>query len=308
MNKQQLNEVLACLGGQRRLFWYFPERFAFLLLAQASERAHTLRALKQRPEGRLLERAAVRALLKHCGDGALTPDIFRSHWDHRAVPFVLNLGYWGGRGYRPWRQTSRGGYNLVLRLDFASDHMQELKRRFGDYGWLYNCDSHPVAQQQNRLRETLAWARLDLDFDSDEVLIEEIQSDWVRDAKWASTHGWQTSNGKISSAEARSYLEEVLQPIVGIWAEAMLMATLWFIHEELGISRVFYHEYATGCALKQLRYDKPPRSLYSALPRRFCMTLVDHAPKFLQRDKRSQRVLKRVQPHRFYHRRLNASG
>lgn len=44
-----------------------------------------------------------------------------------------------------WRQTSRAGYNLVLRLDLTGEHMQELKSRFGDYGWLFNSPLHPVS-------------------------------------------------------------------------------------------------------------------------------------------------------------------
>ncbi|MBT3027590.1 MAG: hypothetical protein KME48_10520 [Candidatus Thiodiazotropha sp. (ex Ctena orbiculata)] len=37
---------------------------------------------------------------------------------------------------------------------------------------------------RNYYRETLAWARLDVDLERNEVLIEEVQSDWVRDMAW----------------------------------------------------------------------------------------------------------------------------
>ena len=39
--------------------------------------------------------------------------------------------------------------------------------------------SHPVRQDG---RHTLAWARMDVDLDAGEALIEEIQSDWIREA------------------------------------------------------------------------------------------------------------------------------
>ena len=41
---------------------------------------------------------------------------------------------------------------------------------------------HPVLAPGERpyFRETLAWARIDLDLVSSEALVEEIQSDWVR--------------------------------------------------------------------------------------------------------------------------------
>ena len=39
---------------------------------------------------------------------------------------------------------------------------------------------HPVASGGEL---TLAWSRIDLDLDRGEALVEEIQSDWVRDAQ-----------------------------------------------------------------------------------------------------------------------------
>lgn len=38
-------------------------------------------------------------------------------------------------------------------------------------------------EQHERFRDTLAWSRIDFDFDTGEALIEEIQSDWVRRVK-----------------------------------------------------------------------------------------------------------------------------
>lgn len=53
-------------------------------------------------------------------------------------------------------------------------------QRLGCPGSHFNYCGHPVSRQRN----TLAWARLDLDLNSATALIEEIQSDWIRDVVW----------------------------------------------------------------------------------------------------------------------------
>ncbi|MFK7912662.1 MAG: hypothetical protein AB8B93_02005 [Pseudomonadales bacterium] len=308
MRKETLLEVLDCIGSERRLFWYFPGRFALLLLAESVARGRSLHALRAGPEARLLQQAVVRDALGQQGNGALQADALANYWTDQALPFALTIGSWGSTHYSSWRQTSRSGYNLVLRLDFTGAHMASLRRRFGDYGWLFNSDLHPVSQSSNRRRETLAWARLDFDFDTNEVLIEEVQSDWVRDAARAARYGWYSDGGWIKPETAAAYLREELQPLLKLWPEAMLAACLWFIRNELGIGRVFYHEHRTGSALKQIRHAHPPRSLYSKLPQRFCMELVDEPPLFLANDKRTKRVLKKVRPHHFYTRDLTVGS
>lgn len=52
--------------------------------------------------------------------------------------------------------------------------------------WLFY-HGHPVRKDDV---ETLAWARIDLDFASNQALIEEIQSDWVKNAA-NSDQDWQ---------------------------------------------------------------------------------------------------------------------
>ncbi|MEM1231744.1 MAG: hypothetical protein AAGI15_14470 [Pseudomonadota bacterium] len=300
MDHQTLNEIDACLGRARRLLWYYPGRYALLRLAAAAAVEDRISQLKRRPEGALLNHRAVKPFTARSGDGRLCPFALRNHWQASAIPFALTLGRWGPARGGDWRQTSRAGYNLVLRLDLSEAHIEDLRRRFGAYDWLFNSPAHPVTDDCDRRRETLAWARLDLSFEHDEVLIEEIQSDWVRDASDAAHYGWHTRAGRISAADARRYLREVLEPISAIWQEAMLCAVLEFIAWELGIARVWYHDFATGNGLKRIRYDHPPRSLYRDLPRRFCMTKVDDAPMFLKEDRRARRVLKRLRPYRFF--------
>ena len=64
----------------------------------------------------------------------------------------------------------------------------------------------------------------------------------------------------------------------------MLAASLWFLREEIGIRRVWFHDHKTGQLLKRIGDRMPPRSLYSRLPRKFCFRKVTDSPEFLARD------------------------
>jgi hypothetical protein len=138
--------------------------------------------------------------------------------------------------------------------------------------------------------ETLAWARIDLDFASNQALIEEIQSDWVKGV------GENHKNWLYGHGNMHEY-REVLRPYAKVWDEAMLTAALCFIRRELGIRDVFYHSYETGNRLKGIeRYyhlGKPPRYLYTDLPKKFCFTPTSEAPDFLK----SVRYLHYLQQH-----------
>ena len=74
----------------------------------------------------------------------------------------------------------------------------------------------------------------------------------------------------------------------------MLAATLWFLYVELGIQRIYYHAYESGCVLKHINSTKPPRSLYTELPRKFCFEKTTQAPEFLLQDKRFYKRLKKL--------------
>jgi len=79
-----------------------------------------------------------------------------------------------------------------------------------------------------------------------------------------------------------------------LWDEALLSAALWFLKEELGVTTIWYHTFATGNKLKRIKYTPPPRSLYSKLPRRFCFTETSEHPDFMLHDKSFRRVIKRI--------------
>jgi hypothetical protein len=176
---------------------------------------------------------------------------------------------------------------------------------------VFNGWGHPQLEPDERpyFRETLAWARLDVDLSNDEVLIEEIQSDWVRcvaglaarvarcDSDGAAIEGWAF---RTTAARARRYLRRV-EPLLADWSQAMLSAAIEFIDRELGVSHIWYHTWETGVRLKQIDEGrKPPRSLYTRLPKQFCFEETDQLPSFLVRRSTRRRLNRsRIAP-RFY--------
>ena len=140
---------------------------------------------------------------------------------------------------------------------------------------------HPVSQGKDR---TLAWSRIDIDLARDEALIEEIQTDWIREALKARRRAEKYCGSillygdRVISDKVKKYVDVVLAPHIKVWDEAMLAATIWFLREEIGISRIYYHTHESGAALKRINYCKPPRSLYTKLPKRFCFKETDERP------------------------------
>lgn len=118
-----------------------------------------------------------------------------------------------------------------------------------------------------------------MDFETDEVLIEEVQSDLIRDAKW------MLSRAEFAQKRSRSsfhcYGQEMKTDTVIVfcnnligqnekhWQEAILAASLELCFDEIGVTNVFYHSFETGIKLKNIGGRKPPKSLYTQLPKRF---------------------------------------
>ena len=305
MKSAILDEVIACLPAERTLFHYFKGQYAFLLLAYAVREQTSVNAIKQSPFQKLLNQPDVKALLSHQGNGRLTPDLFDHAWKHDSKPFVLTVDKWGN--HDRWHyQTTRKGCNLVLQLNFSEQHNRAYKRLVQPMDdTVFNFSGHPVMARGKRTlyRDTLAWARIDLDLDTGEALIEEIQSDWVREADDCvkcikrGRDPWLLEWCHCKPDAFVAYVENVLAPYFKLWSEAMLAATIQFIVSELGITTLYYHTHETGKRIKQIRGDGPPRSLYSDLPKKFCFQQTEKDPMFIQDDrgfKRKKRSLKQV--------------
>jgi hypothetical protein len=305
MDRQTADEVVACLVGERTLFHYYRDRYSLGLLRHLSRQGPlSVAALKQSPYAPLLQKPRIKNVLADMGGKQLDEYQLARH-DYAADQnaFVLTLDTWGSdrASERRWKQTSRPGYNLVLQLNFCRRHDQIYQSLgCGDAGLNY-C-SHPVSRRRN----TLAWARLDLDWSSGTALIEEIQSDWIRRVTWLGERvAFRLQSGsspadqltrygvRCSLQTAREYCHFVLACYQASWAEAMLWAAITFLREELGLHRIYYHSAESGQLLKGIKGNLPPRSLYTDLPRKFCFVAGEEAPAFLLRDNAVRKTLGR---------------
>jgi len=302
MDLHAAREIIACLPEGRTLFYYFRGRYALMLLSYAVGDGVPVARLKQTRYAKLLAKPVVKDVLRRVGDGILTADALQALWPRESECYLLTLDTWGSKGDRwanwHWDQTSRRGVNLVLQLNFSSEH-NRLYERFiqPTEHHPFVCRSHPICEDGH---QTLAWSRIDLDFGTGEALIEEIQSDWIKNAlrkqqtlatverdglkrhRWAR---WTLRDVNCDLKAISTYIERALRRHMGIWPEAMLAATIWFLREELGLRRIFYHTHESGARLKRIASDRPPKSLYTTLPRQFLFEETSEAPAFLRRSK-----------------------
>lgn len=298
MKSQLLDEVIACLPTGKTHYRYFQGAYASRLLFMMLPEQVELNKLKQTRFKSLLEHKSVKPIVSLCGDGLLERQLLSSSWCEPSQPFLLSLSRWGANGERYWNQTSRSGENLVLQLNLPKQHLKHYQQWIDPSGqsslngiW----SNHPVQTDINKpnFRETLAWSRIDLDFDTNEALIEEVQSDATRKVLYMSKR-----YKRCGCKECLIKLKYVnwFTPYLKLWSEALLCASIEFIRNELGIERVFMHTAKSGWKIKKM--DKTwhaPRSLYSDLPKKFVFKKTYAAPEFLLQTRRYQKLI-RVQP------------
>lgn len=311
MQMQEIDSLRALLPRGRTLFPYFKDKYSLQLLRYALPRPTAVAALRGHAAAQLLQKPALRALLAGCGgmldratvDAAWLPGMLQP--EH----YTLSLGVWGNGRWRA-AQTSRRGANLVLQLNFNHGHNRAFGRLVRPHGGEdpFNAWGHPALRDPTapEPRYTLAWARLDVDFERGEALIEELQTDWLRraarvrdnalrldDATFA--RRYQRSFGG-SRADVVAYHDRHLAPHRPLWDEALLAATLFFLREELGIADIWMHTPRSGVLLKDIRHGTaPPVSVYSSLPQRFCFRPGTTLPAFLAADRSVLRRLRRAE-------------
>ncbi|MEM7564368.1 MAG: hypothetical protein AAF353_15160 [Pseudomonadota bacterium] len=305
MDRKLAIEVIRCLPRGRTLYAYGKDAYALQLLKYHVGEGKSIAAIKRSDFARLLNKPPVKQLLAGCGAKRLSAQDIDGVYSAENELFSLSLDLWEGND--DWSQTSRRGWNLVLQLNFCNRHNHCYREWVKpDERQILNGDYHPVFRRHKAryFRETLAWARLDIDFDRNECLIEEIQSDWVREVDYllADAHYalklkrddliWWPVKGRLG--DIIKYCEFMNRAYKPIWAEAMLSATLHFIKTELGLNRVCYHSARSGAQVKNMRGSYPPRSLYSQLPRAFCFRETLNAPEFLLNDARYRRLQRKI--------------
>ena len=298
MKTKELREVIACLPKGRTLFRYAKDDYAFRLLSRVAGQFATLSELRKSRYGKLLEKPSVKNWMANYSSAHWFGPAFGAG-QARQQDYVLAVDEWGDDDSTwVWDQTSRRGKSLVLELNLTRRHQMALHRllRGAERDDPFYYSGHPGQAGQNA---TLAWARIDFDLGSGDALIEEIQSDRIRDVLGAMGEKPCSSCGRIHyygyrldrSRLERFWAEEMVHHH-DIWAEAMLMAAVDFLFREIGVQRVFYHTFGTGCFLKGIEGKPPPRSLYTQLPKKFCFRETDEMPEFLERVRKKKRRLR----------------
>lgn len=302
MNTETLNEVIACLPKGKTHYRYFQGAYAPRLLEMLLPKQASLHAIKKTRFKRLLEHPLTKPIVSSCGDGLIEKTQLEMSWQEPSRPFLLTVSRWGGKTAREWHQTSRFGENLVLQLNMPKEHQRQYERFIMPNGDTLNgrWSSHPVQlpDGNNSFRETLAWSRIDIDFNTNEALIEEIQSDGIRYvARWAK----ESQKCGCERCKERLKYVEWMQPYNTLWAEALLSATIEFIRKELGIERIFMHTANSGWKVKRMDGTwHAPRSLYSDLPKKFTFKRTYAAPEFLLSARCYQKLIRKQPDIDFY--------
>lgn len=278
MDSEAIQFIRSVLPGGRTVYYSFQDRHAFLILENViGDNGTSVGELKKSRFSSLMNKKPIKDILAHSGSGKIFKEDLKQWWPEKPEAFRLTLGTWPELDEKPskrWSQVTRYGWNLVLQLNFSSEHKRKLQELVPDWERPLKYSHHPIAKGGEL---TLAWSRIDIDLDKGEALIEEIQSDWVRDVKHLANHYLEANR----LAWGR-YFEKVLKPETARWSETMLTATLWFLLNELGIKRVFYHTHETGSLMKNINVCKPPRSIYKDLPDKFCFSITHNGPSFVR--------------------------
>lgn len=288
MKQLDAEELLSCLSSGRTLFTYGKDWYAISLLRMAM-RNHTLAELKNTRLGNLLEKPRLRSWLGSLGKKS--PDIHELAllWPDETETYRLTAGLFDG-----WTQTSRkgkDGWNIVLHLNLNESDARTIEKKFPEresdpfeYRW------HPIHEGRHR---TLAWARIDLDWNCGEALIEEIQNDRLRtvseEVSRIRKYKLKTVNFNgedVDAAFVLDYWDKRLRLSRQWWDEAMLAATVGFIVNELGIRRIYYHSPESGAKLKGYGAHNAPKSIYTDLPKRFCFEHTTELPAFIKRHRK----------------------
>ena len=301
MNKQLLNEVIECLNNGRRLVHYYDDKYAFYLLEKYCEKngETSISEIKLSNFSRLLQRPKVKHFISSLGDGIVSSKRFQQMFYEDYQSYVITLSSWGDETTSEWDQTSVPGANLVVQINLTNQHDQWLKdlKITSEY---FRFDFHPI----HAIKSSMSWARIDLDFNTGEALIEEIQNDWLREAAWharlakkAVLRGeeyYLYFGEKISAKSMLQYNKLLDESYRKRWQEITLFYAIKLIKQEIGISTIFYHSFLTGALLKRIEGGLPPKSLYTQLPKRFCFSQCTRGPDFITRHKKVRRRVKKA--------------
>lgn len=282
MKQEEAEELIALLPEGRTLFTYGKDWYAVALLAMGLRHSDSEK-IRKTSLGRLFHKPQIKLWMGMLGKRAFSGEDLTMLWPEETETYRLTADVFDG-----WAQTTRkgkAGWNIVLQLNLNVGDARWMEKKFPDRDDdPFECSWHPIHTGRHR---TLAWCRIDLDWETGEALIEEIQNDRLREVgesvERIRKKGLKTielCGRELDAKFVIRYWEERLRLSRHWWDEAMLCAAMQFIVGELGIRNIYYHSPLSGARLKGVR--NAPTSLYSDLPRKFCFEKTEDLPKFVK--------------------------
>ena len=308
MNIEEIKFLSSIYKDKVIPFWYYKDKYAVQLLSYFINEPMKIGQLKASDYHFLLQKKPLIEITARLSNNQLSKSDLANYLPNEWLNFNLTFHKWGGYlkyHKHSWYQTTRPGYSFVIQLNFGAKHdtlYHKLINPIIGEEPLFKTYGHPVAIKNFRL--TLAWARLDIDLDTGEVLIEEIQTDWLRETdslvkRFEDSHQkkekekirdcWLMHYADTSLFNLKLYQKHLVE-YKKIWAEAIMSAAFDFCVNELGTRDIYFHTYEAGCKLKDCT---PPKSLYSKFPKKLGFKKTNIAPKFIREDKTTRKKIKR---------------
>ncbi|MFY0674860.1 MAG: hypothetical protein JXQ87_15785 [Bacteroidia bacterium] len=292
-------------------YYYYRDKFLIdrLIRKRACSNELKVQDIKGTFTEKLLQKEwFVNSFLAKSNKPIISVEGLEHYWPENTIEFEISVSSWGEipKKHRKdkWLQTSRSGYNLVLQVNLNQEHLKLynswLKPKWHGEG-IFNCTCHPVSEKDI----TLGWIRLDIDFVTSEVLIEEIQTDWVREVNSLAKNLKVAKNENIQKILRNEGIQgslddfwkyfNYLKPVSKIWDELFLSVAIWFSKIELGIDNLWMHTFESCLLFKDQIDSKPPKSLYSKLPKRMGFEVTDNSPEFLKNEVYLKRYFRKAE-------------
>jgi len=127
LRKEEVDAIIQVLSKDRTKFYYFKDYYAFLLLSYFICNEKPISEIHRARYYRLLQKPIIQRALSNLGKSTVTKEMLFSLMPPPQECYLLTLDRWGSgpkslAHYLIDYQTSRGGYNLVLQLNFSNKH------------------------------------------------------------------------------------------------------------------------------------------------------------------------------------------
>lgn len=304
MNNEEIRYIKRCIDTPLT-FQYSEGTFAKILLDYTTKDGERIANIKNNRMGYLLNKPSIKKIVAQCGNGILDKDLLKEEWTEKTKIFSLSIGQWGilesKKKNCTYYQVSRPQKSLVLQVNFGGDHDNFFYSNFSKKQRVFFSEDLHAGHFK---RNSLGWVRIDLDLDSGESLIEEVQTDWMKTVLQLRKELKKENSDHLlvmnRPSACKSYVDYMLARYKN-WDEILLSSAIRFLKEELGMETIWYHTFESGRFYKMMPdYSLPPRSLYTTLPKKMGFECVNEIPKILQECKELRRMNNVAKDQKFF--------